>query len=207
MNPKKKNTLINSMIWLALLLLIFSFVVGKKIISEKKDKGIQEQQEDVDFSFGSPYNQQNSSDNPKKEEVSEEVKKLKDFFSEEDINASKEIAWQFSEKYYQFNGGEPLSHVENAKPFMTTALYTKLSQAPPRPTISTFKKEVKKIDLYEPYDVSSQEIAWMSRINGTVYDQKGNITKEEVMEYRLIMIRENENGYKVANVIITLINK
>jgi hypothetical protein len=207
MNPKTKNTLINSMIGLALVLLIFSFVVGKNIISEKKDKGIREQQEDADFSFGSPSNQENMSDNPKKEEIPVEVKKLEDFFSEEDINASKETARQFSEKYYQFNGGDPLSHVENAKAYMTTALYIKLFQSPPRPTLSTFKKEVKTIDLYEPYDVSGQEIAWMSRINGTVYDQKGNITKEEVLEYRLRMTRENDKGYKVADVIITLINK
>jgi len=207
MNPKTKNILINSMIGLAFALLIFSFVVGKNIISEKKEKEVQEQQEETDFSFGSSSNQQNMSDNPKREEIPVEVKELKDFFSEEDIDASKETARQFSEKYYQFNGGDPLSHVENAKPYMTTALYTKLSQSPPRPTLSTFKKEVNTIDLYEPYDVSGQEIAWMSRINGTVYDQKGNITKEEVLEYRLRMTRENEKGYKVANVIITLINK
>jgi hypothetical protein len=229
MNPKTKNILINGMIGLAFVLLIISFVVGKNEDSEIKEKEeVQQQQEDEDFSFTSPSSQGNTtketeSENtgdlqkikPNKDLVSvigdgtegekAEINKLSDFFSQEDIEASKEVAKQFSQNYYQFHGDNPLSHVENAKKYMTTDLYGQLSKEIPRPTLTTFKKEIQDIELYEPYNVSSKELEWMSRINGTVYNYEGKKTKEEVLEYRLTMTKESE-GFKVKNATITLTN-
>src|SRR3954452_9888972 len=121
MDPKKKNILVNSMIGLAFVLLIYSFVVGKNTDSEKREKEeAQQQQEDEDFSFTSSSPQDNttkeinstkSGDLQKIEpneylaDVIEEgtqgekvdIDELHDFFSEEDIKASNEVAKQFSE--------------------------------------------------------------------------------------------------------------
>ncbi|KAA9014918.1 hypothetical protein [Niallia endozanthoxylica] len=229
MDPKTKNILNNGMIGVAFVLLTLSLIVGRSMESEQKEKEvIKQQREGEDFSFISPSAEDNrvkeneidsSSDLQKMEsnkdlvEVIEDgnqgeiadIKELKDFFSEGDINSSKEIARKFSKKYYPFNGEDPLSHVENAKQYMTSDLYNQLSKEVPRPTLSIFNKTVKTIELYEPYDVSNKEIVWMSRINGTVHNGEGNITKEEVLEYRLNLIKEAE-GFKVNNVKITLIN-
>jgi len=229
MDPKTKNILINGMIGVAFVLLTLSFIVGRNMESEQKEKDVIEQQrEDGDFSFISPSSEDNrikendtdSSSDLQKVEPNKDlakviqdgnqgeiavIKELKDFFSEEEINASKEVARQFSEKYYSFNGGDPLSHVENAKQYMAIDLYNQLSKEVPRPTLSVFNKLIKTIELYEPYDVSDKEIVWMSRINGTVYNREGNITKEDVLEYRLNLIKEAE-GFKVNNMKITLMN-
>lgn len=89
---------------------------------------------------------------------------------------------------------------------MTAELYEQFSKEIPRPNLTTFKKEVKHIELYEPHNVSRKEIVWISRINGTVYNYEGKKTKEEVLEYRLTMTRKNEEEFKVKNVIITLMN-
>ncbi|WP_394237464.1 hypothetical protein [Niallia oryzisoli] len=229
MDPKTKNNMINSMIGLAFVLLIFSFVEGKNTDSEKREKEEAQLQEDKGFFFTSPSPQDNTTKetkstdsgdlqkiepNEKLADVIEdgskgeivEIAELKDFFSEEDIKASNEVARQFSENYYPFDGGDPLSHIENVKEYMTTDLYEQVSKEVPRSTLTTFRKEVKSIELYEPYDVSSKEIMWMSRINGTVYNHAGEKTKDEVLEYRLIITKENEDKFKVKNAIITLTN-
>lgn len=227
MDPKTKNILINSMIGVAFVLLISSFVVGKNIGSEKREIVEAKQKEDFSFTSSSPQenttkeNNSTKSDDLQKIEPNEsladvieegtqgekvDIDELHDFFSEEDIKASREVAKQFSENYYQFNGNDLLSHIENAKGYMTAELYEQFSKEIPRPNLTTFKKEVKHIELYEPHNVSRKEIVWISRINGTVYNYEGRKTKEEILEYRLTMTRKNEEGFKVKNVIITLMN-
>src|SRR4051812_41053997 len=127
MDPKTKNILINSMIGLAFVLLIFSFVVGKNTGSEKRKIIEAKQQEDFSFTSSSPQDNTTKETNSTKSgdlqkiepneylaDVIEEgtqgekvdIDELHDFFSEEDIKASGKVAKQFSESYYQFSGND-----------------------------------------------------------------------------------------------------
>lgn len=228
MNPKWKNLLINSMVGTSIMLFIISFVVGQRMETEKAAMHAARQSSGESFTYSSA----SAKEDPIKDETGNEpksdlqrmepnedlrevirkgtdgekvsIRTYSEFFSKEEIQDSKEVARKFMESYYRFDGNKPTKHVDKAKKYMTRELYSLLSEEIPRPTIRVFEKELDRLELYEPYDVNGERLVWVARIHGTVYGQDGKKSKDEVVEYRLVMAKEA--GLKVDDVSITLSN-
>ena len=49
-------------------------------------------------------------------------------FSEEDLEKTKKMAVEFATAYHNYNADRPMEYLENAKPYMTDALYEKMNQ-------------------------------------------------------------------------------
>lgn len=216
-NTSIKNVVINSMVVLSIMLLIVGFLVGKNI-EEKEEKAKQSQNRNETYTekysySGSDSNSNNSSDfsnkknshehyefdNPEVDKVdvpSQQPKTLEDFFSKEDLEKSKKVAEIFIKNYYQFNGDNPLEHIKKSEKYMSKELLNKLKTNMIRPTQTIYKKELTYIEVYEPYNVSNEYITWNVRVKGKVFNIQGEFSKEEIYDYSLKMIKEN-NEYKV----------
>ncbi|MFC3041610.1 hypothetical protein ACFOGI_15290 [Virgibacillus xinjiangensis] len=223
MSDRTKNIIVYSVMAVAIALFIYAVFVGnqqKQLEEQTSPSSGKEQSEKVRSyeAVGEPA----TDDQPKEsdvitEEHDEEVQidipemekltppegQYADHFSKDAIEASRQAARNFAEKYYPFNGMEPQEHIENARPYMTDEMYQKLKRENPRPTAAVSYKEIESMDVYEPYEPNKEQLIWKVRIQGSVFDSKGNKTAEESMDYTLQM-KEEEGTFKVQNYMLNV---
>lgn len=204
------------------MLLIISFLIGKNLEEKKKQENVKQEHKEKgeNFSYSSTKKASYESDlkneqkgnenykynNPEIDKVAipkEQPITLSKFFSESDIEASKKVAEAYITLYYPFNGDNPSGNVENAKQYMSDALYNSIKGQLVRPTQMVYKKELTQIDVYEPYNPTDKYITWNVRVKGNVFDTQGNQTKEETYDYSLKMVKVNEN-FKVDKFILNV---
>ncbi|MFC2947579.1 hypothetical protein [Virgibacillus sediminis] len=223
MSDRTKNIIVYSVMAVAIALFIYAVFVGnqqKQLEEESNHSSRKEQSEEVrsydSLGDSAPNSQPKKSDlitEEHHEEVQIDIPEMDtlippegqyaDYFSKEAIEASRQAARNFVEKYYSFQGEEPLEHIENAKPYMTDDMYEELKNENPRPTAAVSYKEVETIDVYEPYEPTEEHLIWKVRVQGNVFDSGGNKTAEESMDYTLQM-EEEEGSFKVQNYMLNV---
>lgn len=210
------------MVVITIMLFIIGFYIGKDVEKEEEKAELKRQKEEqyteVYSPSDSPKNLEDSEDehehenyeyeNPEvdKEEVpTTQSSTLADYFTKEEIEASKKVAEDFIEAYYPFNGDKPLENLENAKEYMSERLFEEYRSSVPRPTQSVHSKEIISLEAYEPYDPSENYLEWNVRVVGEVFDSNGELNKEETYDYTLKITKVNET-FKVQDISLNLTN-
>lgn len=225
MSSKGKRYLINSMIVIPIMLFVIGYMVGEKIEKKEEKEKLKEEQVSLGESFSHSEvdryhteeddNHQSNADqehyhgeyeyeNPevdKNEEPLEKSTTLSDLFDEKELEESKEVARKFVAAYYPLDGENPAGNIDKSKEYMTSALYRDLKGEIVRPTNTVFKKKLTSIEVYEPYNPTDEHITWNVRVKGEVFDIKGNLTKDEIYDYSLKLIKENQE-FKVDKLLL-----
>ncbi len=206
------------MVVFAIMLFIVGFNVGKKI---EEQEAIAEKEKEKDEAYTEVYSPSDLNQsveesqeehehyeyfNPevdKKSVPEEKSSTLSDYFSKKDIERSRNVAEGFIKAYYPFDGNNPLENIENAKEYMLGSLYERFKEFIAKPTQTIFRKELKNIEVYEPYDPPKDYIKWNVKVTGEVFDTEGNITKEETYTYSLQIIKDNDS-FKVQDFSLNL---
>jgi len=113
-----------------------------------------------------------------------------------DTKASREVAEDFLKAYLLYDGKQPLAHIEQAKPYMTDALYNEFSQSIQRPTLEVQAKEPVSFDNAQVI-VNDNQIEWSFNVIEKVTDAQGKSRNEEWV-YVLTLMKDN--GWKVSEV-------
>lgn len=211
------------MVVIAIMLFIIGFNIGKDLEGEKDKAELENQKEEQYSEVYSPSDsiiQLDDSDSEEHEhehydysnpEVDKEKiptnqsSTLSDYFSKEDIRESRKVSESFIEAYYPFNGDKPIENLENAKEYMSERLFEEYRRNIPRPTQSIYKKKVKSIESYEPYDPSENYLEWNVRVVGEVFDSNGELHKEETYDYALKLTKV-DGIFKVQEISLNLTN-
>ncbi|ALX47712.1 hypothetical protein [Lentibacillus amyloliquefaciens] len=226
MSPKIKNKIIYSVMAIVIALFIFAIFVGnhaKQQEAEGKSEAYQPEQDEQSqavrqYSAEAEQTHENKEANnepiseqhrkldieiPKAEMLEKSEGKYDDYFSREEIEKSRETARLFTKNFYELNGEELMSHVKNAEPYMTANMYQTLIEQTPRPTAAVYNKEVESLDVYEPYDLSKEQLIWKVHVKGNVYDKKGNKTADERKDFT-IKTTKVEGTFKVENYMLNV---
>ncbi|MEC1158696.1 hypothetical protein [Cytobacillus horneckiae] len=206
------------MIVFTIVLFIFGFYVGKDIEEEEKKAAAHTQSNKDEESFSINQLESNENDNGQhqneneeehnhdhshgeyelenpmadaNEELEGEINQLTDYFSKEDISQAKEVSVQFIKEYYPFDGNKPSQNINDAKKYMSSALYDELKERVIRPTQTIFRKELKSFEVYEPYNPTDEYLTINVLVKGEIYDVKDNINKKEESHYSIKIINED----------------
>lgn len=202
------------MIVFSIMLFIIGFFVGKNIEEGQKQAAIkekQEQQKKEEGQYSYSHSEKNPkvnhdehsneahhehyiTDNPEEDKVdlpTNQTLTLQALFPQKDLAESKKVAEAFVRYYYPFNGDNPLENVEKSKIHMSKALYNTLKGQMVRPTQTIYKKQLTKLEVYEPYNPTDQYITWNVRVIGNVFNSKGELNKKETNDYSLKLIKED----------------
>ncbi len=224
LSERGKRIVFNGIIVFAIMLFIIGFMLGKQEESNSANEEETHSETSYDgFSYtelqGSENdNIQNDSHEAENNEpmddyemedpesdfdknVEREVRVLEDYFTNEEVEEAKEVAIQFVENYYSFNGEIPLENIENAMEYVSEDLQETIKAKVIRPTADYYKRETISIEVYEPYNPSSEDMELSVRVKGEVFNMEGDVTKEETIDYHLKLIpfedtfRVNEMSY------------
>jgi hypothetical protein len=114
----------------------------------------------------------------------------------EDIQQSEEVAKKFLESYLDYDGNQPTNNIEQARPWMTDALYREQLESIVRPTEEIQSTRLVTIESSQ-HEVQTPNIQWTMVIIEEVANRKGDKRREE-WTYDLTLTKEND--WKVEEV-------
>ncbi|PFW72145.1 hypothetical protein COL23_25685 [Priestia aryabhattai] len=129
-----------------------------------------------------------------------EGKKLADFYSTEDIEASKKVAEDFVRGLYPMDGNDMNKSVNDSSPYATenlTKMMKSEENAMQRPTNELFSRSLKEIVVKEPDEATPDGITLDVKVTGEFKNVKGEVTESDQTSYSLQLIKENDT-FKVA---------
>ena len=215
LSGRTRKIVVNGMVCLAAMLFVAAFFVGRQIEREQEEarNNAQPREEGTHQYSGIAVDapaepgrveghEDYEYDDPAVDQVeavdAEHPPGLEELFPLEEVEDSKEAAASFVREFYQYDGGDPLSHVQRARPFMTEDLYRRYASHPARPTHEVYRKELVALEMSEPYEPSGEYIAWDGLVTGRVFDTEGNSREEEA--WFLVRMEKAAGGYRVSAV-------
>ena len=100
-------------------------------------------------------------------------------FSEEDLEKSKKIAVEFAAAYHNYNADKPMEYLENAKPYMTDALYEKMNQNVRREVLERSYLTAKETQVTPVVNKSNMVVRWNVIVKGEAKSIDGSISETE----------------------------
>lgn len=125
-------------------------------------------------------------------------------FSEETLNETKEIAVQFAKAFHTYSADEPMKYLENAKPYMTDALYEKMKRNGRREVLERSYLTVTDIQVTPVVNKSSVVVRWNVMVTGEAKSVDG--TTSETEDWYLVGLREVDGEWKVEDVRVNVPN-
>lgn len=127
-----------------------------------------------------------------------------EILGEEVTEETKELAENFIEVFYNLDGNDPKHFIEESKEFMTERLYEELLEEPERPTHTTFNREYISSEISESKNLTEEEaneqIPYFLTVKGETTDVEGENKQEVTDVYTIILIKDQDDQYKVNHV-------
>lgn len=125
-------------------------------------------------------------------------------FSEEELEATKKLAVQFVTAFHNYNAHKPQEYLENAKPFMTDALYKKMNRNGRREVLERSYLTLEETDITPVVNKSGLVVRWNVVARGKAKSVDGKTSATE--DWYLIGIRDVEGTWKVEDVRVNVPN-
>lgn len=135
-----------------------------------------------------------------------EVNILADFYTLEQINAAKDVTRLFIQNFHSFNGDQPSQHIDLASLYVTEELRNSITGKIIRPISNFYSRNIIKLDIYEPYNPSGEDMILNARVEGEIFNSKGELVKKEIVDYEIKIIWI-DNAFKVSNYTYTTLNR
>ncbi|MFC3882023.1 hypothetical protein ACFOU2_00160 [Bacillus songklensis] len=100
-------------------------------------------------------------------------------FSEETLEATREIAVQFVTAFHTYNADKPMKYLEDSKSFMTEALYEKVQRNGRRETLERSYLTVKETQVTPVVNRSSMVVRWNVMVIGEAKSVDGTMSETE----------------------------
>lgn len=206
MSRRWKNIMYNSIVLLIVLFFVLSYIVGKNIDQKEAQKSATSGE-----SFFSNNNSSSGtaeiapavgtkqSKNELKNVANDTAPTLETYFSQDDIDRSRNVAMAFARSYTTLNGDDPTQNIKNASREASGALKGVLKNETGSATPANYKESVTDVKTFEPGNPDPKTIIWNVRVDGVIYNNKGKEQGKTTTLYLLKMIKEN-GQYKVDSV-------
>lgn len=209
-----KQWIINSVMSIAVALLVVGFFTGQK--QDNQPSSIEEKEnEKQETEAASPYSeaepetieQYYAEDYGDTGEISatrinesELPPMMEEIFTKEEITQSKAVAEKFVRAFYPYDGRDPLYNIKSSKDTVSEDLYQLLIQSPERPTSMTVKRELVSLEMIEPFAPTADIMVWNAKVNGEVTDVDG-VKRDETDLYKL-KLEKVKGEYKIVDFLI-----
>ncbi|GIN41497.1 hypothetical protein [Heyndrickxia oleronia] len=125
-------------------------------------------------------------------------------FSEEELEATKKLAVQFATAFHNYNADNPQGYLENAKPYMTEALYEKMKRNGRREVLERSYLTAKETDVTPVVNKSNMIARWNVIVRGEAKSVDGKTSATE--DWYLVGIRDVEGEWRVEDVRVNVPN-
>lgn len=125
-------------------------------------------------------------------------------FSEEELEATKKLAIEFVTAFHNYNADKPQEYLENAKPFMTDALYQKMNRNGRREVLERSYLTLKSTDVTPVVNKSSIIVRWNVIARGEAKSTDNKVSQTE--DWYLVGLRKVDGEWKVEDVRVNVPN-
>lgn len=125
-------------------------------------------------------------------------------FSNQELEVTKNLAVQFVTAFHTYNADKPQEYLENAKPYMTDALYQKMKRIGRREILDRSYLTVKNNQVTPVANKSSMIVRWNVIVTGEAKSTDGQISPTE--DWYLVGLRKVDGDWKVEDVRVDVPN-
>lgn len=125
-------------------------------------------------------------------------------FSSEELEATQMIAIEFVTAFHTYDADEPMAYLEQAKPYMTKALYEKMKRNGRREVLERSNLTVRKTEITPVVNKSKLVIRWNVMVKGKAKSYEGKVKETE--DWYLVGLRDVEGEWKVEDVRVNVPN-
>lgn len=210
-----KQWIVNSVMGIAIALLVLGFFTGKKQDGQPSPAEIEENSqhetkeatshdreakpETMEQYYADDYGDMGEV-SPTPINESEQPPSMEELFTKEEIAESNAAAENFITAFYPYNGKDPLQNIRNSKSTVSAELYGLLMESPERPTSMTVKRELISLEIIESFAPAAGVMTWNAKVEGEVTDAEG-VKRAETDLYKL-KLEKIEGEYKVVDFLI-----
>lgn len=220
----KQKIVTNGMVALAIMLFVFMYFKGKQLEEDapkqeaQQASNTEESENVVDQEHthepGDPHHHYDVSSQSELDQnvrpiqdapEDERSYQLADFYTVEEIQLGKDIATQFAQSYYAFNGDDMTAHVKAIQPITEPEFYGQLFAQTGRATNGAYRAELINIEVLETYDQVEGSMLFSAFITGKVYGSNGALFEEQAYVY-YIKLEQLLSELKVVDVRIVKVD-
>lgn len=125
-------------------------------------------------------------------------------FTDEQLSKSKEVALAFVQAFHAYDAKEPEQYLEDAKPYMTDALYEKMERNMRREPLDRSFLSVEKANVTPVVNPSSSIIRWNVMVTGKAEAVDGTVTPTE--DWYLVGLKQINGEWLVEDVRVNVPN-
>ncbi|WP_338473312.1 hypothetical protein R4Z10_21430 (plasmid) [Niallia sp. XMNu-256] len=201
-----KSDRIKLFVLLLVIFLIVAFTVSAFFRSMNKDEAVAVQQNHGDVDKSGENDFATSLDDQRLLTVEDQINDYDqtEKFSQGDLEKSKKIAVEFATAYHNYNADRPMEYLENAKPYMTEALYEKMNQSVRREVLDRSYLTAKETQVIPVVNKSSLVIRWNVIVKGQAKSVDESILETE--DWYLVGLRNVNGEWKVEDVRVNVPN-
>nr|WGD66090.1 hypothetical protein P5652_22465 [Bacillus subtilis] len=119
-------------------------------------------------------------------------------FSKKDLEFTKELAVKFTKAFHTYSIDDPVKYLEDAKPYMTDALYKKVKKNGRREVLERSYLTVKKTEVTPVTNTSEIVVRWNVMVTGEAKSNDGKTSETE--DWYLVGLRKVDDDWKVEDV-------
>jgi hypothetical protein len=215
LSTKGKRIVLNSIIVSAVMLFIIGFYIGKSEENKENDKNQSEPKVEDNLTYSElhkgdisenkiredemkgdgieedmPMHGQYESGNPEDfvERNDKDIVTLETYYTKEEVSEAKRIAENFVKVYYPFDGDDPMKNIEESLKYVSDDLKQKFTIQMARPIDNYYSRTYTDIHVYESLNPEEKEMRLNVRVEGEVYNSKGQKVKDEICDYQLKLV-------------------
>ncbi|HER2025496.1 TPA: hypothetical protein VJR00_001737 [Streptococcus pyogenes] len=117
---------------------------------------------------------------------------------------TQEVGVAFVKAFHAYNADEPMNYLEDAKPFMTDALYEKMKTNMRREPLDRSYLTVTETKVTPVVNSSSSVVRWNVIVKGSAKATDGTSTNTE--DWYLLGVRQVNGEWKVEDVRVNVPN-
>ena len=201
-----KSNRIKLFLFLLVIFLIMAFTVSAFFRSMNKEEAVAVQQNIEGVEKSSGNDSATISDDQELLAVDEQTNDYDqtENFSEEELEKSKRIAVEFATAFHTYNAEKPMEYLENAKTYMTDALYEKMNRNGRREVLERSYLTVKDTNVIPVVNKSSLVVRWNVIVKGEAKSVDGSISETE--DWYLVGLRSVNGEWMVEDVRVNVPN-
>ena len=201
-----KSDRIKLFLFLLVIFLIVAFTVSAFFRSMNKEEAVAVQQNIEGVEKSSGNDSATSSDDQELLAVDEQTNDYDqtENFSEKELEKSKRIAVEFATAFHTYNAEKPMEYLENAKTYMTDALYEKMNRNGRREVLERSYLTVKDTNVIPVVNKSSLVVRWNVIVKGEAKSVDGSISETE--DWYLVGLRSVNGEWIVEDVRVNVPN-
>ncbi|MCA1041994.1 hypothetical protein LCM00_21070 [Bacillus infantis] len=125
-------------------------------------------------------------------------------FSQEELAKTQEVGVAFVKAFHAYNADDPMKYLEDAKPYMTEALYKKMKTNMRREPLDRSYLTVTETKVTPVVNSSSSVVRWNVIVKGSAEATDGTSTNIE--DWYLLGVRQVNGEWKVEDVRVNVPN-